>query len=67
MARIYLCRLYTITAPNRFKHSIQEHKELLAGIKKRDPALAEATARKHLESVIRDFLIMQSREEGIHE
>jgi DNA-binding GntR family transcriptional regulator len=67
LARIYLCRLYTITAPNRFKHSIREHKELLESIKKRDPVLAEASARKHLDSVIKDFLTMQTTKESVHE
>jgi DNA-binding GntR family transcriptional regulator len=54
-AQIYLCRYYTITAPNRFVHSIREHEEILNFLEKRDSAGAEAAARKHLQSVIADY------------
>jgi DNA-binding GntR family transcriptional regulator len=56
LSQIYLCRYYTITAPNRFAHSLQEHREILNCIKKRDPVLSEQAARNHLESVKSDFI-----------
>ena len=56
LSQIYLCRYYTITAPNRFAHSISEHQDILEGIKQRDPASAERAARYHMESVKRDFI-----------
>jgi DNA-binding GntR family transcriptional regulator len=56
LSQIYLCRYYTITAPNRFNHSMNEHQEILKCIKKGDPVLAERAARNHMESVKRDFI-----------
>jgi len=56
LSQIYLCRYYTITAPNRFAHSINEHQEILNCIKRKDPGLAEQAARNHLESVKKDFI-----------
>ena len=55
LAQIYLCRYYTITAPNRFKHSVQEHQDIIDCLKRSDPEGAERAARNHLESVIRDY------------
>jgi DNA-binding GntR family transcriptional regulator len=55
LAQIYLCRYYTITAPNRFIHSVREHQEIIECLKRSDPAGAERAARNHLESVIRDY------------
>ena len=55
-AQVYLCRYYTITAPNRFRHSTQEHKEIVERIIARDSAGAEKAARNHMESVIQDYL-----------
>jgi len=56
LSQIYLCRYYTITAPNRFAHSISEHQDILESIKQRNPASAERAARYHMESVKRDFI-----------
>jgi len=55
LAQIYLCRYYTIVAPERFPHSIREHAEIFKYLKKRNPEQAEQAARSHLESVIEDF------------
>jgi DNA-binding GntR family transcriptional regulator len=55
LAQIYLCRYYTITAPNRFIHSMREHQEIVACLQRSDPAGAERAARRHLESVISDY------------
>ncbi len=55
LAQIYLCRYYTITAPNRFVHSIREHQEIIECLRSCDAAGAERAARNHLESVIHDY------------
>jgi DNA-binding GntR family transcriptional regulator len=55
-AQIYLCRYYTITAPNRFQHSIREHQEIVDRIIARDSVGAEMAARNHMESVSRDYV-----------
>jgi DNA-binding GntR family transcriptional regulator len=54
-AQIYLCRYYTITAPNRFSHSVGEHQAIIECLCRSDPEGAERAARNHLESVIRDY------------
>ncbi len=54
-AQIYLCRYYTITAPNRFLHSMNEHREIVECLKRSDVAGSEKAARSHLDSVIRDY------------
>lgn len=56
LSQIYLCRYYTYSAPNRFFHSINEHKKIVEYIRKRNPILAERATRDHLESVITDFI-----------
>jgi len=55
LAQIYLCRYYTITAPNRFIHSVREHQDIIDCLKRSDANGAESAARSHLESVIRDY------------
>jgi len=55
-AQIYLCRYYTITAPNRFQHSVAEHQEIVERLRRSDAAGAEKAARRHLQSVIRDYM-----------
>ncbi len=55
LAQIYLCRYYTITAPNRFSHTVREHREIIDCLRRSDAAGAERAARNHLESVIRDY------------
>jgi len=37
LAQIYLCRYYTITAPNRFIHSVREHQQIIECLKRSDP------------------------------
>jgi DNA-binding GntR family transcriptional regulator len=59
LALIYLCRFYTITAPERFPHSIREHAEVVKYLKQRDSRQAEKAARNHLESVIEDYKKME--------
>ena len=55
LAQIYLCRYYTITAPERFEHSIKEHHRIIDCIKQRNADDSEKAARKHMEGVIEDF------------
>ena len=63
LAQIYLCRYYTITAPERFPHSIREHKQIIEALKQRNRKLAEKAARNHMESVISDFQKMNTTTE----
>jgi DNA-binding GntR family transcriptional regulator len=58
LAQIYLCRYYTITAPERFPHTIREHAEIVKYLKQHNSEQAEKAARNHLESVIKDFKMM---------
>ncbi len=55
LAQIYLCRYYTITAPNRFTHTVREHRQIMECLRSADPFGAERAARNHLESVIHDY------------
>jgi DNA-binding GntR family transcriptional regulator len=53
---IYLCRYYTITAKDRYTHSIAEHAKIIEAVIARDAASAERAAKNHLDSVRRDFI-----------
>lgn len=55
LALIYLCRYFTITAPNRFGHSVREHQQIIECLRRSDPVCAESAARQHMESVINDY------------
>jgi DNA-binding GntR family transcriptional regulator len=63
-AQIYLCRYYTITAPNRFQHSMAEHQEIVDRLRRSDAAGAEKAARNHLQSVIRDYVASTGKGDG---
>jgi DNA-binding GntR family transcriptional regulator len=63
LAQIYLCRYYTITAPERFSHSINEHNQIVETLRDRNPKLADQAARNHMESVSKDFRKMNKIEE----
>ena len=43
-----LARVQTLRYPGRFKTSIDEHRDLMAALRARDPGQAEATMRRHL-------------------
>jgi DNA-binding GntR family transcriptional regulator len=64
LSQIYLCRYYTYSAPNRFPHSIKEHRHIVECIKQRKPELAEHAARNHLESVIADYINANKQGKG---
>lgn len=63
-AQIYLCRYYTITAPNRFQHSMAEHHEIVERLREHDSPGAEKAARNHLQSVIRDYVASTGKGES---
>ena len=42
--------------PHRAKTALAEHRELMAAIRKRDPDLAEAAARRHVRSAQKERL-----------
>ncbi len=46
--KILLYRQRQLYQPNRFEASIQEHREILAAFRKKDPELAEKAMKKHL-------------------
>lgn len=46
--KIILYRQRQLYQPNRFEASIQEHREILAAFRKKDPDLAEKAMKKHL-------------------
>ncbi len=46
--KILLHRQSQLYQPNRFEASIQEHREILAAFRKKDPELAENAMKKHL-------------------
>lgn len=43
-----LARVQTLRYPGRFETSIDEHRDLMAALRERDPVRAEATMRSHL-------------------
>lgn len=45
---IFLYRQRQLYQPNRFEASMQEHRELLAAFRKKDPELAEKVMKNHL-------------------
>ena len=55
-ALIYLCRYYTITAPNRIVHSIAEHEDIVNALRMRSPDSCDRAAKRHLEGVIADYI-----------
>lgn len=61
---IYLCRYYTITAKDRYRHSIAEHAKIIEAVAARDESSAEQAAKNHLESVRRDFIQSLSKRSG---
>ena len=46
--KILLYRRRQLYQPNRFKDSMQEHREILAAFRKKDPELAEKVMKNHL-------------------
>jgi len=46
--KILLYRQRQLYQPNRFEDSMQEHREILAAFRKKDPELAEKVMKKHL-------------------
>jgi DNA-binding GntR family transcriptional regulator len=46
--KILLYRFQSLNLPGRFEHSIQEHRELLAAFRDRDPEQAEMLMKSHL-------------------
>jgi DNA-binding GntR family transcriptional regulator len=64
LSQMYLCRHYTITAPQRYHHSIREHQEIIESIRLGDRKRAEKAAKDHLESVISDFITMSEGTDG---
>jgi len=46
--KILLYRQRQLYQPNRFKDSMQEHREILAAFRKKDPELAEKVMKNHL-------------------
>jgi DNA-binding GntR family transcriptional regulator len=46
--KILLYRQRQLYQPNRFEASIQEHREILAAFRKKDPELSEKAMKKHL-------------------
>ncbi len=65
LSRIYLSRFYTMLAPNRLQHSINEHQEIIQMLQRHDPQKAKEALVHHLESVIRDFVDMSSQSQPI--
>jgi DNA-binding GntR family transcriptional regulator len=46
--KILLHRFQSLNLPGRFEHSIQEHRDLLAAFRDRDPEKAEMLMKSHL-------------------
>lgn len=65
LSRIYLSRFYTMLAPNRLQHSIDEHQEIIFMLQRHDPQKTQEALVHHLESVIRDFVGMSQKSESI--
>lgn len=54
--QIQLSRYYTSAAPNRIRHSLKEHDEILNFLGEGDADKAEAALKRHISSAIADFL-----------
>jgi len=65
LSLVYLCRFYTIRAPDRYFHSIKEHQEIIDSFKNHDASRSEKAAQDHLESVIKDFVRMDNGKEAM--
>ncbi|MEI6509380.1 MAG: GntR family transcriptional regulator [bacterium] len=65
LSLVYLCRFYTIRAPDRYSHSIKEHQEIIDSFKNHDARRSEKAAQDHLESVIKDFVRMDNGKEAM--
>lgn len=65
LSLVYLCRFYTIRAPDRYSHSVKEHQAIIDSFKSHDPVRSEKAAQDHLESVIKDFVRMDNGKEAI--
>ena len=63
LSLVYLCRFYTIRAPDRYAHSLQEHQAIIDSFISQNSSKSEKAAQDHLESVIRDFVKMSNGEE----
>jgi DNA-binding GntR family transcriptional regulator len=63
LSLVYLCRFYTIRAPDRYFHSIKEHQEIIDSFKSHDSRRSEKAAQDHLESVIKDYVRMDDGKE----
>lgn len=55
LLKVYRYRLST-NSPQRAAQALEEHREILAALAKRDPALAEAAMRRHIQSSLANIL-----------
>lgn len=56
-----LYRQRQLYQPNRFKASIQEHRDILSAFRKKDPELAEKTMKRHLQNQGRSLIQSYSK------
>ena len=59
--KILLYRHRQLYQPERFDHSIQEHRDLLEAFRKRDANLAEASMKKHLSNQCKALVACYSK------
>lgn len=65
LSLVYLCRFYTIRAPDRYAHSVKEHQAIIDSFKSHDSMRSEKAAQDHLESVIKDFVRMANGKDAM--
>lgn len=59
--QIYRLRYLSATVPGRLSKSLQEHKDILEALKKRDKDLAEQRLRRHIRNIKNNILNMLQR------
>jgi DNA-binding GntR family transcriptional regulator len=63
--KILLYRHRQLYQPERFKQSIQEHRDLLEAFRKRDAALAERLMKRHLIKQCEALVSLYDRKEKV--
>ncbi|MGD8561549.1 MAG: GntR family transcriptional regulator [Desulfarculaceae bacterium] len=61
--RMLLFRYKTLNLEGRFKHSIEEHREIIKSIEGRDPDEAEKTMRNHIKEQAEVLKILNARQD----
>ena len=59
-------KIRALTIPGRLKHSLEEHKNILLAFKKGDSKKAGRLSQEHMDSVLKNILLHEDKEEDKH-